>query len=196
MLRIHRSVPTIVAVLAALVLLAACGANNRNGTPSAIGTGPTTSTNQPSVTGTSTSDSTSTTGSTTTPTSATVSASALTAAYRAETRALATYRNVLATLGAVRPFANIAKSERQHETTIVKLAAAHAVTLPKPATGETSPATLRLACALGVRTEQRVVALYDSYIPKLAGYPDLQRAFENIRTASAEDHLPAFQRCA
>ncbi|MHB1569113.1 MAG: ferritin family protein [Solirubrobacteraceae bacterium] len=121
---------------------------------------------------------------------------ALTAVYRAETAALATYQNVVTKLGSVRPFVNVIDSERQHVATVKGLMSAHGVAIPTVASGQASPSTRALACALGVRTEQGVIGLYDQYLPQIKSYPDLVRAFDNLRAGSANSHLPAFQHCS
>lgn len=123
--------------------------------------------------------------------------SALGATLQREQYALATYQNVVATLGSVRPFANVILGEQQHVATLEAFFAEYRLSLPTgTVTGATSPATTTQACALGVTVERSLVALYDEQLPKVASYADVQRAFQNFRTVSAENHLPAFERCA
>jgi hypothetical protein len=47
-----------------------------------------------------------------------------------------------------------------------------------------------------VATEQATVALYDELLPQVAAYPDVEYVFTNLRSASQDNHLPAFERCA
>lgn len=119
----------------------------------------------------------------------------LVAAYGLETGAVATYRNVVATLGGVRPFSNVLRSENAHVATLKALMSDHGVAVPKVSSGEPSPPTLHLACQLGVSTEKRMVAMYDAAMPAVSAYPDVARAFANLRAASHDSHLPAFERC-
>ena len=46
-----------------------------------------------------------------------------------------------------------------------------------------------------IRTEQRLIALYDEYLLRLSSYPDVVRVFQTIRAVSSQNHLPAFQHC-
>lgn len=122
--------------------------------------------------------------------------SALTASYQAETGTLATYRNVVAALGAVGPFPNIVTSEEQHVATVSGLLNLYRIPVPAAAAGQASPTTLTAACALGVTLEQRVISMYADQIPKVSAYPNVVVALQNLQAASRDNHLPAFQHCA
>lgn len=129
-------------------------------------------------------------------TTAAVSA-ALTTALTAEEQTKATYDNVIARLGSVGPFSNVAAGEAQHITTLQALAQAHGVTAPSgPLTGQASPATITQACQLGVQSEDAMVSMYDQLLSQVSGHADLVQAFTNIRTAEHDNHLPAFEHCA
>ena len=121
---------------------------------------------------------------------------ALTTSYQAETTALATYRNVVARLGSVGPFPQVASAEEQHVSAVTTLLNSHGITVPAAATGQPSPATLTAACSLGVTIEQNVIAFYNSQLPQVAAYPDVTTVFRNLLAASRDNHLPAFQHCA
>jgi hypothetical protein len=188
--------------LAALVGIAAVSAvagcdSSRPGT----GTGST------STTAPATAQSTSTSGPTTTPGSVPPSNStpstttsaltvALTGAYTAETRTLATYKNVIAALGSIGPFPKVITAEEQHVSAVTTLLDHYAIAVPAPAAGQASPDTLSAACNLGVTLEQQVISLYNDQLPKVSAYRDVTTAFANLRAASRDNHLPAFQRCA
>jgi hypothetical protein len=49
-------------------------------------------------------------------------------------------------------------------------------------------------CRAGVDSEKKTVALYDELL-KAEVPPDLRRAFEHLRVASVQHHLPAFEAC-
>ena len=118
-------------------------------------------------------------------------------AVQEERHAEATYRNVIAALGQILPFTNIADSEAQHVAALVQVAGAHGVDVSDiTSSGEPSPTTKRAACALGVSAERADVALYDELLPQVTAYPDVTRVLTNLRTASQDSHLPAFERCA
>lgn len=172
-------------VLGALALTAAaCG----SGTAS----GPATTSNPfgPTV------PSTSSAATTTSVPSSSSLAAALEDAYRAETGSLATYKNVVAAIGAVGPFPNIVTAEQQHVGTLAKLISAYGLHAPPASTGQTSPATLRLACQLGATTEQGLISLYSEKLPEVRAYPAVTRVFQTLQTASRDSHLVSFQHCA
>jgi hypothetical protein len=118
-------------------------------------------------------------------------------AVQEERHAEATYRNVIAALGAIKPFTNIADSESQHVASLVQLADEHQVDVSTidPA-GEVSPSTRTAACQLGVAAEQADIALYDELLPQVTAWPDVTQVLQNLRVASQDSHLPAFQKCA
>jgi hypothetical protein len=122
-------------------------------------------------------------------------ASTLTDAYRSETAAAATYANVLARLGQVRPFVNIHQAELQHVTAVKDLLSRYAVPVPASAAGEPSPATLHVACQLGVSIETAVVSLYRDSLPRVQAYADVTNVLTNLMNVSRDNHLPAFQHC-
>lgn len=114
-----------------------------------------------------------------------------------ERGAEATYRNVIATLGASAPFTNIADSEARHVAALEQLATKHGVDISDIApAGATSPSTKPAACAMGVAAERADIALYDELLPQVTAYPDVTQVLQNLRAASQDQHLPAFERCA
>lgn len=181
----------VVAVGLAAAATSACSSGNKSGTvsPTTVsgpaGTAPGSATTAP--------------GSSSTASAATAAVtltSALNAAYQAETAALATYHNVVSTLGEVGPFPNIIPSEQQHVATITDLLSRYAITPPATGVAQTSPATLSAACRLGVTTEQNVISMYTQQMAHVTSYPDVTAAFQNLLAASRDNHLVAFQRCA
>ena len=125
-----------------------------------------------------------------------VLSSALGQASTQEHTLAATYGNVIATLGQVRPFTNALAAEEQHIATVAFAAANHQVTLPAgPFPGQTSPTTLTAACRLGAGLEQATVGLYSQLIPQVAAWADVTSAFTNLQ-AAASSHLAAFQSCS
>lgn len=189
--RYHRFAP--IAVLGAAALLAACA---NNGTSGEGATASSTSTTASTGTSTTSSSGANGSGTTTNPAVTPALTSALTSAYRAETAALATYRNVIAALGSTAPFSNIEKAEQQHVSTLSALFARYGIAVPTAGTGQTSPSTRTAACQLGVTVEEQTISLYTTQLPNVSAYPDVTTAFQNLLTASQDDHLPAFQHCA
>lgn len=124
-------------------------------------------------------------------------ATALTNALSQERYALATYKNVVVKLGAVRPFTNIIQSETQHVATLTALMSAHAIPVPaSTTTGATAPATRTASCQLGVTIETGLITMYQNGISLAKDYPDVVKAFNNLLDASQSDHLPAFLLCS
>ena len=56
-------------------------------------------------------------------------------------------------------------------------------------------ASIPAACTGGVAAEQENIAMYDRLLQQELP-ADVQRVFQNLRTASLEHHLPAFENCA
>ncbi len=117
--------------------------------------------------------------------------------------AYATYTAVLEKFGPVEPFVSIRESEREHIAALVRFLEAEGVEVPenpylngeKPA--PEAPDTVQEACAIGVEAEIANAALYDDdLLPAVAGNPQLERIFNNLKTASSTHHLPAFRACA
>ncbi|MBW4030678.1 MAG: hypothetical protein HIU57_08450 [Acidobacteria bacterium] len=122
---------------------------------------------------------------------------ALNTALNQERNALATYKNVIARIGAVRPFNNIVNSETQHVATLTALMTAHGIAVPaSTTTGAVAPATRTLSCQLGVTVETGLIAMYRNGITMAKDFPDVVRAFNNLLDASQSDHLPAFLLCS
>ncbi len=128
---------------------------------------------------------------------------ALTAALMDEYHAEAFYGAVLDRFGQVRPFANIIRAEQNHASAIIALMNAYGMAIPDNTllgsadVAAVVPATLGDACSVGVQAEIDNAALYDSkLLPAVSGYADITFALENLRDASQNMHLPAFQRCA
>jgi hypothetical protein len=114
-----------------------------------------------------------------------------------ERNAEATYQNVIAALGPIQPFVNISDSEAQHVADLEQLARKYGVDISNiTAAGAPSPADKRAACTMGVGAERADIALYDELLPLVTDHPDVVQVLTNLRTASQDNHLPAFERCA
>ena len=124
-------------------------------------------------------------------------ATALNTALSQERYALTTYKNVIAKIGAVRPFNNIVTSETQHVATLTALMTAHGMAVPASTTsGAVAPATRTLSCQLGVTVETGLITMYQNGIKVAKDFPDVVRVFNNLLDASQSDHLPAFILCS
>ncbi len=128
---------------------------------------------------------------------------ALAAGLEDEYRAEAFYAAVMDKFGAVRPFSNIIRAERIHAAMLTDVMTTYGITpeanpyLGSAEIAASVPATIGAACAMGVTAEIDNKNLYDiKLIPAAADYPDIRVVFENLRDASQNNHLPAFQRCA
>jgi len=110
-----------------------------------------------------------------------------------------TYEFVLDKLGAdVTPFVRIALSEQQHVDALAGLFEKYGLETPSdPGLTEDPIFTDRKeACQIGVDAEQHDIALYDDLLASEAvKHADMIQVFTNLRAASLNDHLPAFEQC-
>lgn len=107
-----------------------------------------------------------------------------------------TYDQVLNDFGDVRPFANIVGAEARHIGALKRIFERYGVPIPpNPWPGRVPRYdTVHDACVAAVRAEIENGALYDRLIASTAK-ADILEVFRNLRDASQERHLPAFQRC-
>ncbi|MGY1704832.1 hypothetical protein ACI79C_09675 [Geodermatophilus sp. SYSU D00697] len=180
-----RGVP-VRALLVAACLLAACGQDSGTGTAEDAGDASLPAATEPSPTP----------RDTPTATAADVE-DVLVRALTREHEAKATYDNVVAALGDVAPFSAVAPAQAQHIAELEQVARSRGVDVTGIAVvGAPAPSTLPEACRTGVATEQAVIALYDELLPQVAAQPDVEYVLSNLRSASLDNHLPAFERCA
>lgn len=113
-----------------------------------------------------------------------------------EYRAWATYDQVIADFGDVRPFSNIRDAEARHVQALAALFARYEVHMPaNPWPGRVERyASLHAACEAGVVAEMANVALYERLIASTQR-PDILRVLRRLQEASQERHLRAFRRC-
>ena len=114
-----------------------------------------------------------------------------------EQHAYAVYAAVIEQFGAVRPFTNIQKAEAQHIAAWEFLFDRYGI--PTPAAAELDLpefASLADACQAAAEAEIANRDLYDQMLQALADYPDMTQVVTQLRTASDNNHLPAFERCA
>lgn len=114
-----------------------------------------------------------------------------------EYKAWATYDQVIADFGEVRPFINIREAEARHIQALHRLFEQYGLPVPpKPYPGRVARYTsVQAACAAGVAAEIDNDALYERL---LAGplRPEIASVLGRLQAASRERHLPAFRRCA
>ena len=122
---------------------------------------------------------------------------AMTEALQDEFRAYYTYQRVIDDIGSLAPFPAIRDAEWTHIGALSNLWVKRDMTVPASTwtiTNVPSYATLQEACAAGVDSEIALVAMYDQLLT-LTLPDDVTRVFENLRAASNDHHLPAFQSC-
>jgi rubrerythrin len=114
-----------------------------------------------------------------------------------EYKAWATYEQVIADFGAVRPFTQIQKAEENHIAALVTLFDRYGLEVPANEYPGSMPSfdTLAEACAAGTQAEIDNAALYDELFD-MVDNPDLIRVFTSLQRASQTKHLPAFESCA
>ena len=122
---------------------------------------------------------------------------ALIEAINDEYRARATYRTVISKFGEIRPFINIVEAEGRHIDALLPLFTKYNVAVPEDDwDSRIEPLSSILdACRLGVEAEIENAAMYNRLLDSTKEYPDVQQVLMQLQRASAENHLPAFQRC-
>ncbi len=122
----------------------------------------------------------------------------ITAGIMDEWQAYAVYDAVIDQFGAVRPFTNIQRAEAQHANAWATIFERYDLPLPARPVLEELPeiASLADACAVAAEAEIANMALYNTMMTTLADYPDMLQVATALRAASADKHLPAFERCA
>jgi len=106
------------------------------------------------------------------------------------------YNSVIDQFGDVSPFSLIARSEQQHANVLIRLAEKYGLTPPSNP-GLSTPqvfATPADACQAGVDAEIADAGLYDKLAPNVT-HPDILQVFNNLKNASLNSHLPAFDAC-
>lgn len=113
-----------------------------------------------------------------------------------EYHAFSTYDQVVADFGEVRPFINVRGAEARHIDALLNLF--HRYGVPPPANRWSGNVKryqrVSDACEDGVEAEIANAALYERLMASTTR-PDLLAVFANLRNASQERHLPAFERC-
>lgn len=121
----------------------------------------------------------------------------LTEALDDEYRAWATYDQVIADFGEVRPFINIREAEARHIQALLGLFERYRLAVPaNPWPGKVERyASLQAACQAGVAAEIANAEMYERLLGQTQR-EDILRVLRNLQEASQQRHLPAFRRCA
>ena len=114
-----------------------------------------------------------------------------------EYAALASYQAVLDEFGQAEPYASIKDAEARHADALARQLERMGVEVPEnPYLGLiATPVDLESAAIAWAEGEVANVELYDALIAETED-SRLARVFENLRRASAEEHLPAFELAA
>ncbi len=113
-----------------------------------------------------------------------------------EYKARDTYRKIIDTFGAVRPFINIVEAEQRHIDALLPLYEKYDIPLPpEPDPQQIAvPDTLLKACEMGIAAEIKNLTMYDRLI-EMTDLRDVIEVLQRLQAASRDNHLPAFQRC-
>lgn len=120
------------------------------------------------------------------------------AALQEEYKAQMLYRSVLEDYPGAVPFGTIVESEGRHVAALQLLFARRQQAPPDSIwTPESFPAfaSIQAACAGGVVAETEDAAFYAPYLERTDLPQDARNVLGNLRAASLENHLPAFERC-
>ena len=121
----------------------------------------------------------------------------LTEALDDEYRAWATYGQVIADFGDVRPFINIREAEARHIQALLGLFERYELAVPaNPWPGNVERySSLQAACEAAVAAEIANGEMYERLLGK-SQRADVLAVLRKLQAASQQRHLPAFQRCA
>ncbi len=114
-----------------------------------------------------------------------------------EYRAWATYDQVIADFGEVPPFSNIREAEARHIEALRALFLRYQIPVPAnswPGKVGRYP-SLQAACEAGVAAEISNGEMYERLLMATTRQ-DILAVLNNLKEASQQRHLPAFQRCA
>ncbi len=116
------------------------------------------------------------------------------AGYADEFNAYSTYAAIVAQFGELRPVSMIMNAEAQHMNAWAFLFERYGVALPELQAPELPTlATYTDAVILARDAEIANIDLYDVMLATLADYPDMVQVVTNLRDASLNHHLPAFE---
>lgn len=113
-----------------------------------------------------------------------------------ERHARAFYRAVMDVHGVEPPFSRIIEAEARHEAALVAQLERLGAPVPDDRWADHEfdvPPTLAEACDAAIVAEVRNAEIYDALLPTIED-AEVRSVFENLRAASLERHLPAFQR--
>lgn len=122
---------------------------------------------------------------------------ALDEAINDEYKAEATYQKVIDSFGEVRPFIMIKRAETQHINSLKAIYEKYGLTIPENNLAEQVPTfdSISEACQAGVDAEIANIAIYDNLFDTVKNYEDITLVFNQLRNASQNNHLPAFEKC-
>lgn len=123
---------------------------------------------------------------------------ALLEAINDEYKAEAVYQKVIDTFGEVRPFIMIKRAENQHINSLKAIYEKYGTAIPENNSANNLPnfTSITEACQSGVDAEIANIAIYDNLFNTVSNYDDITSVFTQLRNASQNNHLPAFQKCA
>jgi len=113
-----------------------------------------------------------------------------------EYRSWATYGQVIADFGDVRPFSNIREAEARHIGALLGLFEHYGLAVPAnpwPGNVERYP-NVRAACQAAVAAEIANGEMYQRLLG-VTQRPDILAVLGRLQAASRQRHLPAFERC-
>ncbi len=106
------------------------------------------------------------------------------------------YTQVIADLGALRPFNRVVDAEGRHVAALSKQYEKYGLAVPAPILNAVPTfEALSAACTEAVAAETANVAMYDAFLVSTDLPERIQSVFESLRESSLDNHLPAFTRC-
>lgn len=110
-----------------------------------------------------------------------------------EYEAFESYQAIIDTHGQIEPFANIVQSEVKHYEELLVLCETYAVTPPINDINIVAPKTIQECYEVAIAAEIDNIYMYDSLLPYVGNYQDIQDVFFKLQAASYNNHIPALR---
>lgn len=110
-----------------------------------------------------------------------------------EYHALETYQAIIDIHGAKPPFTNFIQAEIRHYEALLVLCEKYGITPPINDIQVKAPQTIRECYELGVAAELENIYMYDTLLPYVADFEDIQDTFYRLQAASFNNHLPTLR---
>lgn len=110
-----------------------------------------------------------------------------------EYEAFESYQAIIDTYGAVAPFSQLIQSEIKHYEALLALCETYGVAPPINDIKAVAPKTLQECYEIAIAAEIDNIYMYDTLLPYVGNYQDIQDVFFKLQAASHNHHIPALR---